>query len=71
MQLPQAWVHIWARERGVPYLDLWRRLRAHALATDEDVYLPDDIHLSERGHALAGAWMMRDSFATEVRPLGP
>jgi lysophospholipase L1-like esterase len=70
VQLPQAWVHVWARERGVPYLDLWQRLRSHALATGQDVYLPDDIHFSERGHALAGNWI-REWFSAQVRPLGP
>jgi hypothetical protein len=70
VRLPQDWIHVWARESDVPYLDLWSRLREHAVATGEDVYLPGDIHFSERGHALAGVWV-REWFASEVRPLGP
>lgn len=67
VQLPQAWVRVFAREQGIPYLDLWVPLRQHALETGEDVYLADDIHFSERGHALAGTWI-REWFQTEMRP---
>ncbi len=65
---PQAWVQRWADEQGVPYLDLLPRLRAHALRSDEDVYLEDDIHWNERGHALVGEWL-REWFSAELRPL--
>jgi lysophospholipase L1-like esterase len=66
VRLPQDWVRVWARERAVPFLDLWEPLREHALATGEDVYVPGDIHFDERGHALAGAWI-REWFGREVR----
>ena len=52
----------------MPYLDLLPRLRAHALRSDEDVYLEDDIHWNERGHALVGEWL-REWFSAELRPL--
>jgi hypothetical protein len=54
---PQVWVQVWAGEHGVPYLDLLPRLREHALTTNDDVYLEDDIHWDERGHALVGEWL--------------
>lgn len=66
VRLPQEWVRVWARERDVPFLDLWGPLREHAVATGEDVYLPADIHFGERGHALAGI-LIRDWFVREVR----
>jgi hypothetical protein len=67
--LPQAWVHTWAREQGVPYLDLLPLLRRHALASGNDLYVPGDIHWNEQGHAQVGAWV-RDWFRDEVRPRG-
>ncbi len=69
VRLPQAWVHVWARERGVPFLDLWSSLREHARASGEDVYVPGDIHFNERGHELAGV-SIREWFTREVRPFG-
>ena len=68
VQFPQVWIRVFAREHGIPYFDLWAPLREHALATSEQVYLADDIHLDERGHALAGE-LMRAWFQAEVRPL--
>jgi lysophospholipase L1-like esterase len=65
---PQAWVERWADEQGVPHLDLLPRLRGHALRTDEDVYLEDDIHWNERGHELVGGWL-REWFTAELRQL--
>jgi lysophospholipase L1-like esterase len=65
---PQAWVQRWADDAGVPYLDLLPRLRQHALRSDEDVYLDDDIHWNERGHALVGEWL-RQWFSRELRSL--
>lgn len=66
---PQVWVQVWAGEHGVPYLDLLPRLREHALTTNEDVYLEDDIHWDERGHALVGQWL-REWFQAELAPQG-
>lgn len=68
VQLPQAWLRVFARERGIPYLDLWPELRRWALATGRDIYLPDDIHFDGRGHELAGI-LVRDWFERELRPL--
>lgn len=68
VQFPQVWVRVFAREHSIPYLDLWTPLREHALATAEPVYLTDDIHFDERGHALCGEWI-RAWFQAEVRPL--
>jgi hypothetical protein len=67
--LPQAWVHVWAREQGVPYLDLLPLLRGHALEHSGELYVAGDIHWNERGHALVGQWV-RDWFREEVRPRG-
>lgn len=69
VELPQAWLRVWAREAGVPYLDLRPLLRAHALAHGEELYVPADIHWNERGHELAGEWT-HAWFRDEVRPLG-
>ena len=69
VELPQAWLRVWARESGVPYLDLRPLLRAHALEHGQELYVPGDIHWNERGHALAGEWV-REWFRDEVRPLG-
>lgn len=66
---PQVWVQVWAGERGVPYFDLLPRLREHALTTNEDLYLEDDIHWNERGHALVGEWL-REWFQTQLDPRG-
>jgi lysophospholipase L1-like esterase len=68
VQLPQAWLRVYARERGIPYLDLWPEFRRWALATGRDVYLANDIHFDGRGHELAGI-LVRDWFERELRPL--
>ncbi len=67
VQLPQAWVRVWAREAGVPFLDAWPALRRRAL-DGERLYLPDDIHFDGRGHAAAGE-LIREWFARELQPL--
>lgn len=64
---PQAWIGAWAEAAGIPFLDLLPRLREHALRTDEDLYVEDDIHWNERGHALTGAWL-RDWFQQDLLP---
>jgi hypothetical protein len=69
VELPQAWLRVWARESGVPYLDLRAPFRAHAREHAQELYVPGDIHWNERGHALAGEWT-RAWFRDEVRPLG-
>jgi hypothetical protein len=52
--LPQAWVHTWCRERGIPYLDLLPPLREHVTLTGERIYVPGDTHFDDTGHRLAG-----------------
>jgi GDSL-like Lipase/Acylhydrolase family len=68
VQLPQAWVRVHARDRALPYLDLWPALRRHVLATGEQLYLGSDIHFNGRGHALAGE-LIRTWFTRELQPL--
>lgn len=52
--LPQAWLGAWAREQGVPYLDLLPPMREHLARTGERLYLRRDVHWNARGHAFAG-----------------
>jgi len=68
VQLPQAFLRVFARERGIPYLDLWQPLRERARAGERDPYLWGDIHFGTAGHALAGRWI-REWFQAELRPL--
>ncbi len=56
---PQGYVQTFARERGIPFLDLLPPLREHVAATRERPYWPDDIHLNDRGHELIGNWLAR------------
>jgi lysophospholipase L1-like esterase len=55
--LPQAWIRVFARERGIPYLDLLPALREHVLETNERLFVTGDTHLNDRGHELAGRRM--------------
>ena len=55
--LPQAWIRVFARERGIPYLDLLPALREHVLKTNERIYVAGDTHLNNRGHELVGRRM--------------
>lgn len=64
---PQAWVAAWADTEDVPFLDLLPRLREHALRTNDELYVEDDIHWNEQGHALAGTWL-RDWFQQQLLP---
>jgi hypothetical protein len=52
--LPQAWVQVFAVERGIPYLDLLPPFREEAHTNWRRLYLPDDIHFDNQGHELAG-----------------
>jgi len=54
---PQAFVRVFARERGIPYLDLLPTLREHVIATNERLYVAGDTHLNGRGHELVGERM--------------
>lgn len=52
--LPQAYLHLFARERDIPYLDLLPALREHVQRTNERLYVSGDTHLNNRGHELVG-----------------
>lgn len=52
--LPQAWVQVFAAERGIPFLDLLPALREEAHARHARLYLPNDIHFDNEGHRIAG-----------------
>lgn len=52
--LPQANLHVYARERDIPYIDLLPILRAHVLRTNERLFLKSDTHLNNRGHEIVG-----------------
>jgi lysophospholipase L1-like esterase len=54
IELPQAYLRLFARERGIPYIDLLPVLRAHVQRTNERLYLAGDTHLNNRGHELVG-----------------
>jgi lysophospholipase L1-like esterase len=54
VDFPQAYVRIWARERGIPFLDLLSDLRARAQKTNEDLYVKGETHLNEAGHRITG-----------------
>ena len=51
---PQVYVQVFAREHGIPFLDLLPPLRAHVRAHHAELYVPVDQHLNDAGHALAG-----------------
>lgn len=57
--LPQVYVQTYARERGIPYLDLLPILRDHVARSNERLYVVGDTHWNERGHALAGEAIVR------------
>ena len=63
---PQAWIQVFARERGIPFLDLLPPLREHARGAGERLYLAGDTHLNNRGHELVGR-LMADWFRCCVR----
>ena len=52
--LPQAYLHVFARERDIPYIDLLPILRAHVMRTNERLFLKSDTHLNNRGHEIVG-----------------
>ncbi len=52
--LPQTYLHLFARERDIPYLDLLPALRERAQRGNERLYVPGDTHLNNRGHELVG-----------------
>lgn len=52
--LPQAWLQVFAAERGIPFLDLLPALREEAHARNARLYLPNDIHFDNEGHRILG-----------------
>lgn len=52
--LPQVYVQAFARDHGIPYLDLLPVFRRHLERTGESLYIDGDIHLNQAGHRLAG-----------------
>jgi lysophospholipase L1-like esterase len=52
---PQLYVQAFARERGIPYIDLLPVFRERVARSNERLYLARDIHLNDAGHRLAGA----------------
>jgi len=57
--LPQVFVQGFARDRGIPYLDLLPVLRDHVARHNERLYVPGDTHWNETGHAVAGEAVAR------------
>ncbi len=58
---PQIFVEEFARERGIPYLDLLPVARRHLEETKASLYARRDAHLNDEGHRLFGrviaAWL--------------
>jgi lysophospholipase L1-like esterase len=50
---PQIYVQAFAREHGIPYLDLLPIFRAHVADHNRPLYPDGDIHLNQLGHQLA------------------
>lgn len=67
MAFPQIYVQVFARERGIPYLDLLPAFRAHVREENARLYVTGDIHLNDEGHALAGG-LIREWFQCCIRP---
>ena len=60
---PQTYLQVFARDRGIAYLDLLPLLREHVARTNQQLYWQGDIHFNERGHLLVGSligdWLPR------------
>lgn len=67
---PQAYVKVHCRERGIPFLDLLPPLRQRVIETRDPLYLREDIHFNDSGHALVGS-LVRQWFLTAMAPQGP
>ncbi len=51
---PQAFLHVFARERNIPYIDMLPILRTHVQRTNERLFVAGDPHLNNRGHEIVG-----------------
>ena len=71
IDFPQAYLQLFAREQGIPYLDLLPIFREHVSRTNENIYVKGDTHLNNEGHALAG-WHISEWFRCCVKnqPIG-
>jgi len=70
INFPQAYVRLFARENGIPFLDLLPIFREHVSRTNENLYVKGDTHLNNEGHALAG-WHLSEWFRCCVKTVGP
>ena len=66
IDFPQAYLQLFAREQGIPYLDLLPIFREHVSRTNENIYVKGDTHLNNEGHALAG-WHISEWFRCCVK----
>ena len=57
IDLPQAYVRLFARERNIPFLDLLPPLRAYVAETNENLFVRGDTHLNNKGHLLVGEYL--------------
>ncbi len=63
---PQAALQSFCRESGIPYLDLLPLLREQAHASNRRLYVKNDIHLNDFGHARVGEFIA-EWFDSRVR----
>jgi len=54
---PQRFLREFTEERGIPYLDLLPVMRHYVRSTQQGVFVPNEIHLNDAGHAVAGEEM--------------
>ncbi len=57
IDLPQAYVRLFARERNIPFLDLLPPLRAYVAETNKNLFVRGDTHLNNNGHLLVGRYL--------------
>jgi lysophospholipase L1-like esterase len=69
---PQAYVQIFARERGIPYLDLLPIYRESLRTRPRRLYMDGDTHLNQDGHRFTGELLadwFRSCVKTQPRPI--
>ena len=57
IDLPQAYVRLFAREANIPFLDLLPPLRAYVAETNKNLFVRGDTHLNNKGHLLVGRYL--------------
>jgi SGNH hydrolase-like domain, acetyltransferase AlgX len=55
VKFPQVYVEKYARDHGVPYLDLLPPLRKYVRQHNVEIYVKGDVHFNDLGHKEAGA----------------